>query len=352
MKRIFAFLLAIFIALSLAACEGNYLEIDIQKPVRLPDNGKIDGAVFEQIRADNAITVFHGTSGGLKYSWLIFGSQVVDPQDTKLSVDLQKKDGGIIVAFHDSLGFPATLSITLDEQWQALTATAYQDGKEVADVALINTPTTQTPATILNFPVEQAYRSCIILPDTYEDCGAENADRPSSDGSSTEQDSYLTDPVPEGKPLPVEPGEGVDTTKVYSCIFSIECSAILNNITDLEADKREIVPWDGVILPPTKVEFYDGESVFDVLQRVCQEFNIHLESSWTPIYNSAYVEGIHNLYEFDCGELSGWMYRVNGWYPNYGCSRYQLVDGEVVQWRFTCDLGNDVGCKWMGGTYE
>lgn len=61
------------------------------------------------------------------------------------------------------------------------------------------------------------------------------------------------------------------------------------------------------------------------------------------MYNSAYIEGIHNLYEFDVGELSGWMYSVNDWFPNYGCSRYQLQDGDVVEWVYTCDLGEDVG---------
>ena len=110
-----------------------------------------------------------------------------------------------------------------------------------------------------------------------------------------------------------------------------------------------MVPSDGVILAATTVTFYEGESVFDVLQRVCQGNGIHMEASWTPIYNSAYVEGIHNLYEFDCGNESGWMYRVNGWYPNYGCSRYQLAQGDVVEWRYTCKgLGKDVGCDWMG----
>ena len=64
--------------------------------------------------------------------------------------------------------------------------------------------------------------------------------------------------------------------------------------------------------------------------------------------NSAYVEGINNLYEFDVGSLSGWMYNVNGWYPNYGCSRYQVKDGDVVEWRYTCDLGYDLG-SGMGG---
>ena len=28
-----------------------------------------------------------------------------------------------------------------------------------------------------------------------------------------------------------------------------------------------------------------------------------------------------------CGNGSGWMYQVNDWFPNYGCSRYQLQDG-------------------------
>lgn len=165
-----------------------------------------------------------------------------------------------------------------------------------------------------------------------------------SDGNATDQDKYKTDPVPEGKPLPVEPeNQEINNQKTYTCTFSIECSTILNNLKDLDPDKRELIPSNGVILEPTMVTFYEGESVFDVLQRVCRNSGIHMEASWTPIYNSAYVEGIHNLYEFDCGALSGWMYRVNGWYPNYGSSRYQLQQGDVVEWRYTCDLGHDVG---------
>ena len=47
--------------------------------------------------------------------------------------------------------------------------------------------------------------------------------------------------------------------------------------------------------------------------------------------------------------MSGWMYKVNGWYPNYGSSRYQLQNGDVVEWRFTCDLGNDIGGGYAVG---
>jgi len=168
--------------------------------------------------------------------------------------------------------------------------------------------------------------------------------RPISDGKDTEQDKYKTDPVPEGKPLPAEPeNQTVDTKKSYTCTFSIECSTILNNLNDLDSEKLDILPKNGVLLAPQAVTFYDGESVYDVLQRVCSENGIHMEASWTPMYNSAYVEGIGNLYEFDCGSSSGWMYRVNGWYPNYGCSRYKLKQGEKVEWRYTCDLGKDIG---------
>ncbi len=166
------------------------------------------------------------------------------------------------------------------------------------------------------------------------------------------KDQYLTDPIPDGMPTPVEPDNAVvDKGTVYTCSFSIECSTILNNLENLNPSKLEILPSDGVILAEIEVEFYAGESVFDVLQRVCRENKIHMESSWTPMYNSAYIEGIANFYEFDCGDLSGWMYRVNGWYPNYGCSRYQLQDGDVVEWRYTCDLGRDVGDNYLAGTY-
>ena len=109
-----------------------------------------------------------------------------------------------------------------------------------------------------------------------------------------------------------------------------------------------VLPEDGIIYAEKTVAFYEGESVFDVLLRETRANKIHMEFESTPMYNSNYIEGIHNLYEFDCGELSGWMYRVNGWFPNYGCSRYQLKDGDKVEWMYTCDLGRDLGADRMG----
>lgn len=157
------------------------------------------------------------------------------------------------------------------------------------------------------------------------------------------KDQYGTDPVPEGKPAPVEPENTVVSDQKSTCTLSVRCDSILSNLDKLDPEKKELVPEDGVIFATSQVTFYEGESVFDVLQREMKSGKIHMEFVNTPVYNSAYIEGIHNLYEFDCGELSGWMYKVNGWFPNYGCSRYLLKEGDHVEWVYTCDLGRDVG---------
>ncbi len=162
-------------------------------------------------------------------------------------------------------------------------------------------------------------------------------------------DAYKTDPVPEGKPTPVEPQDVVIGENEYTCTLSISCSTILDNLKDCDPEKVDLVPEDGWILEPMEVTFREGESVFNVLQRVCKQQKIHLEFMNTPIYNSAYIEGIANLYEFDVGELSGWMYKVNEWFPNYGCSRYRLNDGDIICWEYTCDLGHDVGGGYATG---
>ena len=131
--------------------------------------------------------------------------------------------------------------------------------------------------------------------------------------------------------------------QTYRCTVSISCASILEHMELCSQEKAELVPEDGWLLKPMEVTFREGQSAFDVLQQVCRDNKIHMEFSMTPVYSSAYIEGIGNLYEFDCGEESGWMYAVNSWFPNYGCSQYQLQDGDSVTWVYTCELGKDVG---------
>jgi hypothetical protein len=137
-------------------------------------------------------------------------------------------------------------------------------------------------------------------------------------------------------PTPAQDEDGARVTLLVSC-------ATLVDNPDCNPDKVGLVPEDGEIFYSDTVAFSDGESVFDVLKREMMNAQIHLEFVNTPIYNSAYIEGINNLYEFDGGPLSGWMYTVNGKFPNYGCSRYALAAGDVIELVYTCDLGADVG---------
>lgn len=147
---------------------------------------------------------------------------------------------------------------------------------------------------------------------------------------------------------PTQP-ETPSTPSGPSCTISISCGTILNNMDMCRENKKNYVPASGVILSTTTVTFTEGETVYDVLQRVCRDNGIQMDSVWTTTYNSAYVKGIANLYEFDVGEGSGWMYKVNGWFPNYGCSSYTLKNGDVICWVYTCDLGDDVGGGYMAG---
>ena len=179
------------------------------------------------------------------------------------------------------------------------------------------------------------------------------ASKPKQDkgGDSGGQTHHKPAPKPESKPTPKPKPEPKPTPapehkpgpRQPTCQFSISCATILDNMDHCKKEKQHLVPADGWLLKEISVPFKEGESVMDVLYRVCHEHKIHLEYENTPGINSAYVEGIGNLYEFDVGEDSGWMYAVNGKFPNYGCSEYTVKNGDVVAWQYTCALGWDIG---------
>lgn len=370
--------------------------------IDIPSDGIISASVLRELREQNKTVAFEGKSGDISYRWIVFGSDINEIKDLCLGIEITEPVSEKVSFRYmskENFGFSPSLSIYLDCAWDAQSASLLTDDGKKQEVTI-----TGKDQSILNFSPTEQTGECVIIPNIEKSSDAmstavtEPADtadiadtadntsdtaapadstppsdeknqsiissggvlaigesksetaataesgRPISDGSGTGQDQYKTDPVPEGKPLPIEPDtEDVNDEVTYTCTFSIECSTILNNIENLEPDKLDVLPSDGIIFKAQTVVFYEGESVYDVLLRVCRENQIHMEASWTPVYNSAYVEGIGNLYEFDCGSGSGWMYRVDGWYPNYGCSRYQLCDGEVVEWRYTCDLGSDIG---------
>lgn len=134
-----------------------------------------------------------------------------------------------------------------------------------------------------------------------------------------------------------------ETENVRTCFIEIRCDTILDNMDDLREGLEAYVPSNGVILWASEVELTEGETVFDVLKSVTRETGIKLEFRNDAVHGSGYIVGIGNINELDCGSGSGWMYTVNGWFPNYGCKKYVVEDGDVIQWIYTCDLGRDIG---------
>lgn len=129
-------------------------------------------------------------------------------------------------------------------------------------------------------------------------------------------------------------------------IIVVRADSILKDLERLDESKLEIMPSNGIIIPETKIIIEAGDTVFDVLLKATKDEKIHMEYVSTPLYKSNYIEGIGNIYEMDAGPLSGWMYKVNEWFPNYGCGQYVLQGGDRIEWVYTCDLGRDIGGDW------
>lgn len=129
--------------------------------------------------------------------------------------------------------------------------------------------------------------------------------------------------------------------------MTIRCDTVLDNWEDLDFVLKDgkYIPEDGVILSRTRYVLRPGDSVFEILNRAVRHNKIHMEYQGADmnVYNSIYIQGINHLYEFSCGPLSGWVYKVNGESPDVGCSRCFPEDGDEIEWLYTCDLGRDVG---------
>ncbi|MCL2187923.1 MAG: DUF4430 domain-containing protein [Defluviitaleaceae bacterium] len=141
------------------------------------------------------------------------------------------------------------------------------------------------------------------------------------------------------------PAQNFDESKKNAVTFEINVKNLLQNIQELDRDKQELVPADGLIFPAVTVLAYENESVFGILQRVTRENRIHMAARFTPLIGDAYVEAIHNIFEGDAGALSGWMFSVNGEFPSVSASAHIVQPNDIIVWAYTLDLGRDLGAN-------
>lgn len=238
---------------------------------------------------------------------------------------------------------PETSSFTTAESIVATTAFQTDGNSQttpattVTDISSQTLPESEKPKTTTISSVASTSSTADVSKPTEKPVFTSAPTSSASPASSKVTTISTTSSVTSTAPKPDKPTKKYDNT----CTFVIECKTILDNKDKLKKGLEKYVPDDAVIFSKT-VGFDSGESVYDILRRICDENSIQMEASYTPAFNSYYVEGINNLYEFDCGQGSGWMYSVNGVFPNYGCSSYKPVNNDKIAFRYTCELGYDL----------
>lgn len=106
----------------------------------------------------------------------------------------------------------------------------------------------------------------------------------------------------------------------------------------------------GTIMGTIEVDIGDSKTVLDVLKKATRSQKLQME--YTGNGATAYVQGIDNLYEFDKGSGSGWMYSVNGKFPNRSAGIWPLSPGDDIRWLYTEDLGKDLGAGAEDGLWD
>lgn len=106
----------------------------------------------------------------------------------------------------------------------------------------------------------------------------------------------------------------------------------------------------GTIMGTEEIEIGDSETVMDVLKKATRAKKIQMDFSGSGA--TAYVKGIDNLYEFDKGSGSGWMYSINNKFPNRSAGVWPIRPGDHIQWLYTEDLGKDLGAGTDDGLWD
>ena len=189
-----------------------------------------------------------------------------------------------------------------------------------------------------------------------------SAPKPTQAPTTTAPSKPTQAPTTTAPATTVPPATTAPTTQpaAKTCTVRIECKTIYDNLNKLKAGKADFVPKSGVILEDAAVELKEGDTAFAVLKRACAEHvctdncqycranGIQIEYTFTPVFETYYIEGIHQIYEKDCGTMSGWMFSVNGRFPEEGASSIPVSAGDRIVFCYTCDMGDDVGNHFEG----
>lgn len=118
------------------------------------------------------------------------------------------------------------------------------------------------------------------------------------------------------------------------CYITIECKSILEHLGDLKPGHEKYVPSDGYLLRRYRCTYKSGDKAYDILKRSCAAQHIKITAQNTEY--GVYIAGINNIDEKDCGNESGWLYKVNGTSPMITCGKQNVKPNDEILFTYTC----------------
>ncbi len=148
----------------------------------------------------------------------------------------------------------------------------------------------------------------------------------------------------------------LDLDKTYNCQVKVDdkiatIEIVMKNTSNPEEPKDEKVDlyikgYKGVILDEKNIIISNNETVLNLTTRILSSKGIEYENI------NGYIASIDNQSQLDRGEGSGWMYSVNGIYPNVGAGLVSLKNGDSIKWLYTENLGQDIGAPMPSSSFN
>ena len=147
--------------------------------------------------------------------------------------------------------------------------------------------------------------------------------------------------VPTTLPIPTAANTQNPTSQNHekeeiTVFLTVDChTAVEWGLLEKEPTYQSTIPQNGILFSGA-VTVREGDSALTAIKKALK--SEHLAYKITP--SSGYISSVAGLSERQCGATSGWMYRVNGVFPNLSSKYYTLQDGDKLELLYTCQKGD------------
>ena len=113
---------------------------------------------------------------------------------------------------------------------------------------------------------------------------------------------------------------------------------------DAGYDNAKAISETGVLVDGVEIGLPEGATAYDAVKSAC-------DAAKAPVVKNGegealYIESVSSLSAGDCGDLSGWLFNINGKYGSEGINAAKVADGDAVNLLYTVNMGEDIGASF------